>query len=207
MAYYHKSPAFFIKITMANVKLDIPLSEESVRSLKLGDAVFLTGRIYTARDAAHKYLAGKPDLGRVPDFRNGAIYHCGPVIVKENGNWRVTAAGPTTSSREEPYEAFVIEKYGIRAIIGKGGMGKATLEACRRFGCVYLHAIGGAAQVLANAVQQVSAVHFLEEFGAPEAIWQFEVKDFPAVVTMDAAGHSLHAQVLEQSLAQFEKLK
>ncbi|MBO4511271.1 MAG: fumarate hydratase C-terminal domain-containing protein [Victivallales bacterium] len=192
---------------MANIKLDIPLSEESVRSLKLGDAVFLTGRIYTARDAAHKYLAGKPDMGRLPDFRNGAIYHCGPVIVKENGDWRVTAAGPTTSSREEPYEAFVIEKYGIRAIIGKGGMGKATLEACRRFGCVYLHAIGGAAQVLANAVQQVSAVHFLEEFGAPEAIWQFEAKDFPAVVTMDAAGHSLHAQVLEHSLAQFEKLK
>ena len=192
---------------MANARLDIPLSEEDVRSLKLGDTVLLTGRIFTARDAAHKYLAGVPDMNRLPDFRNGAIYHCGPVIVKENGAWRVTAAGPTTSSREEPYEAFVIEKYGIRAIIGKGGMGRKTLEACMRCGCVYLHAIGGAAQVLANAVRSVSAVHFLEEFGAPEAIWQFEVRDFPAVVTMDAAGNSLHTRILEQSLAQFEKLK
>ena len=192
---------------MANARLDIPLSEEDVRSLKLGDTVLLTGRIFTARDAAHKYLAGMPDMNRLPDFRNGVIYHCGPVIVKENGAWRVTAAGPTTSSREEPYEAFVIEKYGIRAIIGKGGMGRKTLDACSRCGCVYLHAIGGAAQVLANAVRSVSAVHFLEEFGAPEAIWQFEVRDFPAVVTMDAAGNSLHTRILEQSLAQFENLK
>ena len=178
-----------------------------MRSLKLGDTVSIEGRIFTARDAAHKYMAGNPDLSRLPDFKGGIIYHCGPVIVRDGAGWRVTAAGPTTSTREEPYEAYVIEKYGIRAIIGKGGMGPATLEACRRLGCVYLHAIGGAAQVLANAVKQVGAVYFLEEFGAPEAIWQFEVKDFPAVVTMDAAGNSLHSHVLEHSLAQFEKLK
>ena len=194
-------------LDMSCYTLQTPRDEEDVRKLKLGDTVAIDGRIFTARDAAHKYMAGDPDPGRLPDFTGGIIYHCGPVIVRNDDGWRVTAAGPTTSTREEPYEACVIEKYGIRAIIGKGGMGPATLEACRRFGCVYLNAIGGAAQILANAVKQVSAVYFLEEFGAPEAIWQFEVRDFPAVVTMDASGNSLHSRVLEHSLAQFEKLK
>ncbi len=192
---------------MSTVKLQTPLSEDSIRSLKLGDTVLLSGTIFTARDAAHKYMAGSPDRKRLPDFNGGVLYHCGPVIVQQDGEWKVTAAGPTTSSREEPYEAHVIENYGIRAIIGKGGMGSSTLAACRTFGCVYLHAVGGAAQILANAVKRVSAVHFLEEFGAPEAIWQFEVEDFPVVVTMDASGNSLHSQILEHSSKQLEALK
>ena len=182
--------------------LQLPLTEEDVRGLALGDAVSLTGTIFTARDAAHKYLVENPDFSRIPDIRGSVLYHCGPVIIQQDGKYIVTAAGPTTSIREEPYMAAVIEKYGIRAIIGKGGMGSATAEACRRFGCVYLSAVGGAAQVLASCVKEVPSVSMLEEFGAPEAIWQLNVVDFPAVVTMDATGASLHQQVKARSEAQ-----
>ncbi len=184
------------------ITLQLPLTEEDVRGLALGDAVSLTGTIFTARDAAHKYLVENPDFSRIPDIRGSVLYHCGPVIIKRDGRYVVTAAGPTTSIREEPYMATVIEKYGIRAIIGKGGMGPATAEACRRFGCVYLSAVGGAAQVLASCVKEVPSVSMLEEFGAPEAIWQLNVVDFPAVVTMDATGASLHQQVKARSEAQ-----
>ena len=184
------------------ITLQLPLTEEDVRGLALGDAVSLTGTIFTARDAAHKYLVENPDFSRIPDIRGSVLYHCGPVIIKQDGRYVVTAAGPTTSIREEPYMAAVIEKYGIRAIIGKGGMGPATAEACRRFGCVYLSAVGGAAQVLASCVKEVPSVSMLEEFGAPEAIWQLNVVDFPAVVTMDATGASLHEQVKARSEAQ-----
>ena len=186
--------------------LQLPLTEEAVRGLTLGDAVSLTGTIYTARDAAHKYLVENSDFSRIPDIRGSVLYHCGPVIIKRNGRYVVTAAGPTTSIREEPYMATVIEKFGIRAIIGKGGMGPSTAEACRRFGCVYLHAVGGAAQVLASCVKEVPGVSMLEEFGAPEAIWQLDVVDFPAVVTMDATGASLHQQVKARSEAQLNKV-
>ena len=186
--------------------LQLPLTEEDVRGLALGDAVSLTGTIFTARDAAHKYLVENPDFSRIPDIHGAVLYHCGPVIIKRDGRYVVTAAGPTTSLREEPYMAAVIEKYGIRAIIGKGGMGPSTAEACRRFGCVYLHAVGGAAQVLASCVKEVPSVSMLEEFGAPEAIWQFNVVDFPAVVTMDTTGASLHQQVKAHSEAQLLSL-
>lgn len=187
--------------------LQLPLTEEAVRGLTLGDAVSLTGTIYTARDAAHKYLVENSDFSRIPDIRGSVLYHCGPVIIKRNGRYVVTAAGPTTSIREEPYMATVIEKFGIRAIIGKGGMGPSTAEACRRFGCVYLHAVGGAAQVLASCVKEVPGVSMLEEFGAPEAIWQLDVVDFPAVVTMDATGASLHQQVKAHSEAQLAAIR
>ena len=188
--------------------LGTPLSEADVRQLSCGDSVLLSGHIYTARDAAHKYLAGAG--ARLPDgldFNGCAVYHCGPVMIKDGqGEWRVTAAGPTTSAREEPYMGTVIERYGLRAVIGKGGMGDATLEACRRCGCVYLSAVGGAAQVLSQAVARVYGVYFMEEFGSPEAIWSLEVRDFPAIVTMDAAGNNLHRQVLDASAAALAKL-
>jgi fumarate hydratase class I len=173
-----------------------PYTEEQVRRLKVGDMVGITGMLYTGRDAVHKFLheGGTPPV----DLRNQIIYHCGPVVVKERGRWVVKAAGPTTSTREEPYQAQIIEKFSLRAVVGKGGMGPKTLEACRKFGCVYLHAVGGAAQVLAECVTEVVGV-CLEEFGSPEAIWAFRVKEFPAVVTMDSHGESLHAAVLEQS--------
>lgn len=185
------------------IRLIEPYTESKVRALKMGDMVHVTGVVYTGRDAVHKYLhdGGKPPVA----LENQMIYHCGPVVIKEKGKWVVKAAGPTTSIREEPYQAHLIERYKLRAVIGKGGMGPKTLEACARFGCVYLHAVGGAAQVLAECVTDVLGV-YLEEFGSPEAIWAFRVKDFPAVVTMDAHGSSLHAAVLEQSRERLKQL-
>jgi fumarate hydratase class I len=187
-------------------RLQLPLTEETLRALRIGDSVTLTGTIYTARDAAHKYLAEAKDTTGLPDIRGAVLYHCGPVIIKEKGLWKVTAAGPTTSIREEPYMPTLIQRYSIRGIIGKGGMGQATAAACRDYGCVYLHTIGGAAQVLASCIKSVPSVSMLEEFGAPEAIWRFEVEDFPAIVTMDSTGASLHKDVLESSQKRFLEL-
>jgi fumarate hydratase class I len=177
------------------IHLRTPLSEEDVRKLRAGDIVLLSGTVFTGRDEVHKYLHKGGDL---PVLQGGVIYHCGPVVLKEQGGYRVMAAGPTTSIREEPYQADVIGRYGIRAVIGKGGMGPKTLQACKEHGCVYLHGIGGAAQIYARCVERVSGV-YLEQFGSPEAVWQLEVKDFPAVVTMDAHGRSLHQEVAEAS--------
>lgn len=180
-------------------RLELPLDEAAVRRLALGDLVELTGTIFTARDAVHHYLAGG---GVCPcDLRNAVIYHCGPVVVGQGSGWRVTAAGPTTSSREEPYMAALIARYALRGVIGKGGMGEATRQACAAHGCLYLHAVGGAAQVLADAIREVRGVHLLERFGAPEAMWELRVEGFPAVVTMDAHGNSLHDAVLARSRA------
>jgi fumarate hydratase class I len=185
------------------IQLIEPYTEDKVRALQMGDMVQVSGMIYTGRDAVHKFLheGGAPPV----PLENQIIYHCGPVVIKEKKKWVVKAAGPTTSIREEPYQAQLIEKFRLRAVIGKGGMGAKTLEACAKVGCVYLHAIGGAAQVLAECVIEVTGV-YLEEFGSPEAIWAFRVKDFPAVVTMDSHGHSLHATVLEQSKERLKQL-
>jgi len=181
-----------------------PISEEVIRSLHVGQVVEVSGAVYTGRDSVHRYIF---DGGKCPvDMRGSAIYHCGPVVVKENGQWIVKAAGPTTSIREEPYQADVIEKLGLRGVIGKGGMGPKTLAACREFGCVYMHAIGGAAQVLAEVVDRVEDVYFLEKFGSPEAIWHFSVTRFPVVITMDSHGNSLHAGVEDASRARLEEL-
>jgi fumarate hydratase class I len=186
--------------------LSTPVSEAAIRDLKVGDEVAITGVLFTGRDAVHKYLH---EGGRLPEgvsLKGGILYHCGPVIIKDGqGNWKCVAAGPTTSIREEPYQWQVIRDFGLRAVIGKGGMGDKTLAACREHGCVYLHAIGGAAQVLAERIQRVPNVYMMEQFGAPEAIWEFEVVSFPAVVTMDAHGHSLHKEVLAASQAELAK--
>jgi len=189
------------------LSLSTPLSESSVRALSLNEQVLLSGVIFTARDAVHKYLASDGDLDGLEYLRGGILYHCGPVIVRgADGSWQVTAAGPTTSIREEPYMATLIEKLSLRAIIGKGGMGAKTLSACQRFGCVYLHAVGGAAQVLAMAVKAVPRVEFLDDFGFPEALWTLTVEDFPAVVSMDANGHSLHQQIRAASQARLAEI-
>jgi len=182
--------------------LTIPLSEETVRSLKVGDLVSLTGTIYTGRDAVHKYLHEGGTLPPEVHFKGGVLYHCGPVIMTEaDGSYRCAAAGPTTSTREEPYEYQVIRDFGLRAIIGKGGMGEKTTAACKEFGCVYLHAIGGAAQVYAEAVKKVTGVYFKEQFGSPEAIWEFQCEGFVATVTIDAHGNSLHRDIEQKSTA------
>jgi len=128
------------------------------------------------------------------DLNGAVLYHCGPVMLKQGDGWTVKAAGPTTSSREEPYQSDIIRKYGVRAVIGKGGMGKKTLAALKEAGAVYLNGIGGAAQYYARSIEKVLDVNLLE-FGIPEAMWHLQVNNFIAIVTMDAHGNSLHADV------------
>lgn len=185
-------------------RLTYPFTHEAVRDLKVGDMVLITGKLFTGRDAVHKRLheGVKPPV----DLNNQIIYHCGPVILqdKKTGKYTVTAAGPTTSIREEPYQAEVMKDHGIVGVIGKGGMGAKTLAGCKEFGCVYFHAIGGAAQVLAEKIDSVDAVHWLD-LGSPEAIWELSVTEFPVVVTMDAHGNSLHAKVESSSAEELKK--
>jgi fumarate hydratase class I len=188
------------------IRIDLPVSEKAIRKLKVGDEVSLHGTIVTARDAAHKLMIETWPKFVGPLLKDGAIYHCGPVMAKRGGAWRAVAAGPTTSIREEPYEARVMEHYGVRVVIGKGGMGEQTLAACKKVGAVYVHAVGGAAPLLADTVVRVRGVHLLDELGVPEAFWEFEVDGFPGVVTMDAAGRSLHQQVRAETMKRRDAL-
>ena len=188
--------------TGREISLRAPLTEDDVRALKVGDVVLISGRMFTGRDAVHSYLM-KHDPPA--DLQGSVLYHCGPVVVKEGESWRVTAAGPTTSIREEPYQGDIIKRYGIRAVIGKGGMGAKTLAAMKDFGAVYLNAIGGAAQFYARAIKQVDGVSLLD-FGTPEAMWHLTVEDFPAIVTMDAHGNSLHNDIEQESGAHLETI-
>ena len=170
-----------------------PFSEEAVRDLRAGEIVQVYGRVFTGRDRLHKHLA---EGGACPvSLRDGALYHCGPVVVPQGEGWRVVAAGPTTSVREEPYMPEVIARHGVRVIIGKGGMGAATQAACSRHACVYLQAVGGAAALLAQRIQRVEGVYFLDQFGATEALWQLEVEGFETVVGIDAHGRDLFGEV------------
>jgi fumarate hydratase, class I len=178
-------------LTGREVTLTPPLTEAQMRSLNVGDVVLIDGDMFTGRDNVHSYLMKNPPP---VDLNGSVVYHCGPVMMKQGEGWRVAAAGPTTSIREEPYQADVIRRYGVRAIIGKGGMGPKTLAALKECGAVYLNAIGGAAQFYARTLEEVKAVH-LFEFGIPEAMWHLRAKGFAAIVTMDAHGNSLHAEV------------
>ncbi len=191
------------QLTGREVRLEPPLSEDKVRALKVGDVVLINGPMVTGRDAAHHYLLHHD----TPYDMHGAIlYHCGPVMLKENNQWRTKAAGPTTSIREEPYEADIIRRFGLRAVMGKGGMGAKTGAALKEYGAVYLHAIGGAAQFYARCLPKVHGVYLLEELGVPEAMWVYEARNFPAIVTMDAHGNSLHAEVAAATGAELEKV-
>jgi fumarate hydratase class I len=204
---------------MAAYDLAIPISEDEVRALHVGDTVRLSGILTTGRDAAHKYMIDHFVRSEVTvaeqelynELRGvlggGAIYHCGPVVrEREDGRWEFVAAGPTTSIREEPYQADIIAHFGLRGVIGKGGMGDQTLRACQEYGAVYLHAVGGAASLIADAVKEVVDVHKMDEFGIPEAFWVIRVADFPLVVTMDTHGHSIHKEVDSLSKAALERL-
>ncbi|HZP83271.1 MAG TPA: FumA C-terminus/TtdB family hydratase beta subunit [Chthonomonadaceae bacterium] len=193
-----------IPTTGREFRFTTPLSEADVRQLKVGDVVVLSGPLFTGRDALHKYLVSHDSP---VDLNGGVIYHCGPVMLKdEDGVWHVKAAGPTTSIREEPYQADILRKFGVRAVIGKGGMGKKTLDGLQEVGAVYLNAIGGAAQFYAEKITAVTGVDFLEEFGVPEAMWRLQAQDFVAVVTMDSHGNSLHAEVEAESGQELERL-
>jgi len=200
------------------IDLKVPISEKQIRALKVGDVVSLSGVILTARDAAHKYMIDEwldaepsgeeAELRKIlgPLLDGGVIYHCGPVVRQdENGKWHFVAAGPTTSSREEPYEHRVIASLGVKAVIGKGGMGEKTLKACQDHGAVYLHAVGGAASLIAQRVVDVEDV-YKTDFGLPEAFWRIRVEDFQCVVTMDSHGGSLHKDVLAASQERYKEI-
>ncbi|MGO9893973.1 MAG: FumA C-terminus/TtdB family hydratase beta subunit [Bryobacteraceae bacterium] len=190
-------------LTGREVVLMPPLTEAQVRALKVGDVVLITGEMYTGRDNVHAYLMKNPPP---VDLHGTVLYHCGPVMLKEGGEWKVKAAGPTTSIREEPYQADVIKRYGVRAVIGKGGMGPKTLAALKECGAVYLNGIGGAAQYYARTVEKVLGV-YLTEFGIPESMWHLRVANFAAIVTMDAHGNSLHADVEAATGTALEELQ
>ncbi|MCK6561998.1 fumarate hydratase C-terminal domain-containing protein [candidate division KSB1 bacterium] len=199
------------------IRLSLPATDAEIAALKVGDQVLLSGTIITGRDAAHHYMIENFIKREPPEserqmyeilrraLAGNVIYHCGPVVAKENGKYRFVAAGPTTSIREEPYEHLVIEKFNVKGVIGKGGMGAKTLEACRKFKAAYFHAIGGAATYIAQSVKEVIDVYKLD-LGVPEAMWLIRVEDFPAVVTMDSHGGSLHAEVEARSKQKLEEL-
>ncbi len=213
------------------IHITLPVSDEEIVKLEVGDTVYLSGVLLTARDTAHKYMvenfikgtppgerllpAGPPTIGEMyeklkADLDGGALYHCGPVVRKLNGGqdgcgYEFVSAGPTTSIREEVYEDLVIAHFNVKGIIGKGGMGPRTLKACQEHKAVYLHAIGGAGSLIAATVKEVLDVYKLE-FGVPEAFWKIRVEDFPTVVTMDSHGGSLHEVVEEQSRAKLAEL-
>jgi len=202
------------------IKLNLPISDEAIRGLQVGDSVLLSGVMITGRDAVHKWIADTfiqkkrapagDDLAvhaaLKPILAGGIIYHCGPVVGGlDTQQYRFVAAGPTTSIREEPYQGDVMQHFNLKGVIGKGGMGAKTLRACQEVPGVYFHAIGGAASLIAQSVKQVKGVYKLE-FGVPEAMWVIEVEDFPAVVTMDAHGNSLHEAVRERSREALERL-
>jgi len=190
-----------LPLTGREIRLTLPLDETQVRALKVGDVVLLSGPMHTGRDSLHHYLLTHD--APVP-LDGSAIYHCGPVSLKKGDKWTINAAGPTTSSREEPYQADILRKFRVRAVIGKGGMGSKTLAALKEVGAVYLNAIGGAAQYYTRCIADVTGVDFLE-FGVPEAMWHIIVQDFPAIVTMDAHGNSLHADIEHASARELSK--
>jgi fumarate hydratase class I len=200
--------------------LTIPLNDDIVRRLKVGDPVLITGVMMTGRDAVHKWMIDTfinktrepqgDDLevyeAIKPILDGGMIYHCGPVVAGlDTKQYKFVAAGPTTSTREEPYQGDVMRHFNIKGVLGKGGMGPKTLAACQEVPGLYLHAIGGAASLIAQSVMRVLDVYKLE-YGVPEAMWVIEVEDFPAVVTMDSHGSSLHADILQKSKAALDEL-
>lgn len=176
-------------------ELTLPISEGDARSLRLGDILYVTGRIYTARDEAHHLMLGRQEKGEEIPFRpeEMALFHCGPVVKKEPDGWRVIAAGPTTSIRMELFEDRFLSAFKTRIVIGKGGMGDRTQTALEEEGAVYAHYTGGAGALAAGAVRRVENVFWLEELGMPEAVWIFDVERFgPLLVTMDSAGGNLY---------------
>ncbi len=181
------------------IKINIPTDTDTIRKLKTGDRVALSGVIVTGRDEIHRRLFTRFDEKAAAMMKGSFIYHCGPIVMQADGKYTITACGPTTSIREEPYQAEIIKRYGLKGVIGKGGMGDATLSGLKECGAVYLQATGGAAALLAKSIEEVIDVHYLKEFGTPEAMWVIRVKDLPLVVTMDSRGESLHKKVLEES--------
>lgn len=181
-----------------------PCKKDTVSSLNMGDVISISGIIVTGRDAFHKYAFTNYVHAKNFDYpyseikgllNNAFLYHCGPVMKKQENAWKFIAGGPTTSIREEPYEDEIIEHFNLSGVIGKGGMGYKTKNSLMKNKAVYLHATGGAASLIANRVKQVRNVFFLKEFGIPEAVWVLEVENFLCTVTIDSNGNSLHEKI------------
>ncbi|MGB9757982.1 MAG: FumA C-terminus/TtdB family hydratase beta subunit [Candidatus Bipolaricaulaceae bacterium] len=185
--------------------LTTPIPEAEARSLRAGDVFYLSGLLITARDEAHKKTL---ERGAPIPLEGLAIFHCGPVVQKGDGGWKVVAAGPTTSARMELFEADFLRRFKPRVIVGKGGMGEKTLQALAEVGAVYAHFTGGAGVLAAQAIKRVREVHWLEELGIPEAIWVFEVEKFgPLVVAMDSHGRSLYKELSTQVEKNMETIR
>lgn len=193
---------------MAEYRLQTPLTEAEVRKLRAGDLVYLSGKIFTARDQAHRRALELRKRGQsLPlEVEGLAVYHCGPLARRVEGRWELVAAGPTTSTRMNPLEPEFIKEFKVRAVIGKGGMNEATAQAMRKHGCVYLAFTGGCAVLAVRGIKHVSEVHWLD-LGMPEALWVLEVKEFgPLVVGIDAHGRSLFHEVQKQAEENLDKL-
>ena len=185
---------------MTTYKLKTPISEEDTRKLKVNDVIYITGTMITARDAAHRRALEFHKEGKdLPINLQGlAVFHCGPIVKKEDDNWMVVAAGPTTSTRMDLFEDEFIRDFKVRVVIGKGGMGKKTTEAMKKYGAVYGAFTGGAAVLAARAIKSVKSVEWYD-LGMPEAMWILEVEDFgPLTVAIDAHGNNLFEDVREK---------
>ncbi|MEF8916325.1 MAG: FumA C-terminus/TtdB family hydratase beta subunit [Candidatus Bipolaricaulota bacterium] len=188
--------------------LETPLKPEEVADLRVNEPFKVTGKIFTARDAAHEKLLGLAEEGKEAPFDLSAYpcFHCGPVMKKRDDDWQVVSAGPTTSIRMEIFEEEFMEEFGTKIFIGKGGMGETTSEALVEHGGVYAQFTGGAGSLMAGSVEEVEDVHYLEELGVPEAIWVLKVKEFgPLLVTMDSTGESIHRDISEEIESNLQK--
>lgn len=188
------------------IKLNLPVTEQEIRKFKIGDQVKIYGFIVTARDMAHKQMVEEKPNWLNTILNNGCIYHCGPVMKKQNDKWTVISAGPTTSIREEPYEADVIKNYKVRVILGKGGMGEKTSSALKEIGACYIHLVGGAGVYIADFLKEIKEVYMLDKFGIPEAYWVMKAEGLPGVVSMDSTGNSLHRSVETESKIILDRL-
>lgn len=178
-----------------NVKLETPISSEETANLRIGDIVYLSGTIFTARDSAHKRIVEK---GAPVDIKGAVIFHAGPIIQKKDEKYEMVAVGPTTSTRMNPYEPEVI-KMGAGLIVGKGGMDEETSRALINYKKAYLSAVGGCAVLYVKSIVKVNGVNWLD-LGVPEAVWELEVKDFgPLIVTMDSEGGNLYDEVKKRN--------
>jgi fumarate hydratase subunit beta len=189
--------------------LKTPVPDSEIRKLKVGDVVYVTGIVITARDEAHSKALELHERGeKLPvDFKGAGVFHCGPIMRKTEKGWEVVAAGPTTSTRMEIFEDKFIEAFRPALIIGKGGMGERTVKTCQRFGCVYTAFTGGAALLGAKGIKKVQNVYWLEELGMPECLWVYETQDFgPLIVSIDTYGGNLTADVAKTVNANRDRL-
>lgn len=186
--------------------LHTPLDTSVVKTLKVGDIVYLTGRLFTARDQAHMLML-KQGIPKGLETKGFAVYHCGPIVKENESGQYITSAGPTTSMRMESLQGDFLKLTGAMAIIGKGGMGPSTLEALKKYGAVYLSITGGVGALAMKQLGPIKAVHFLEELGPVEAVWEFNAHELgPLVVTMDAHGNSLHKTISAETLVNLDNV-